>query len=152
MCPQCSLCRPYHSGLDQGKARHQPVPFVAPTIRGLTRTNPGSNLARPEEWTAQLTAEFSMYLLQGDPQPLQYFCTCSTASKTFNFSNHICSLCFPQFNENFTSFEKFETGIFQKTSSPSDGSTFPPSFTNQKNPTLWEQLGRGPESDQGVCW
>ncbi len=26
----------------------------------------------------------------------------------------------------------------------------PPSFTNQKNPTLWELLGRGPESDQGL--
>ncbi len=70
--------------------------------------------------------------------------------QTFNFSNIICSLCFPQFNENFTSFEKFETGIFQEASFPSDGSTFPPSFSNQKNPTLWEQLGCGPESDQGV--
>jgi hypothetical protein len=120
------------------------VPYVAPTIRGLTRTNPGSNLARPEQWKAQPTAEFSMSLLRGDPQPLHSFCTCSLSSQTFNFSNIICSFCFPQFKENFTSFENFETGLFQKTSFPSDGSTFPPSFANQKNPTLWEQLGRGP--------
>ena len=128
------------------------VPYVAPTIRGLTRTNPGSNLARPEEWKAQPTAEFSMSLLRGDPQPLHSFYTCSLSSQTFNFSNIICSFCFPQFKENFTSFENFETGLFQKTSFPSDGSIFPPSFTNQKNPTLWEQLGRGSGSDQGVCW
>ncbi len=54
---------------------------------------------------------------------------------------------------NFTSFETFGTGIFQKkTSFSSDGSTFPPRFSNQKNPTLWEKLGRGPGSDQGICW
>ncbi len=90
------------------------VPFVAPTIRGLTREKPGSNQSRSEEWTAHPTAKFSMSLLRGEPHSLHSFCTCSTASKTFNFSNNICSFCFPQFNEKFTSFEKFETGIFQK--------------------------------------
>ncbi len=110
---------------------------VAPTTRGTTREKPGGDQSRPEEWKAQ-PAEFSMSLLQGDPQPLHSFCTCSFSSKTFNFSNNICLLCFHQFNENFAPFKKFETGIFQETSVPSDGSTFPPVFINQKNPTLWE--------------
>ncbi len=88
--------------------------FSAPTARGKTCEKPGSDQSRPELWKDQPTAEFSMSLLEGDPQPLHSFCTCSSSSKTFNFSNNICSVCFPQFNDNFTSFEKFETGIFQK--------------------------------------
>ncbi len=108
--------------------------FLAPTTRGMTCKKPGNDQSRPEVLKAHPTAEFSMSLLQGDPQPLQSICSCSFASKTFNFSNNICSLCFPQFNENFSSFEKFETGTLQKTSFPSDGSTFYPSFSNQKNP------------------
>ncbi len=121
------------------------------TTRGMTCEKPGSDQARPELWKAQPTAEFFMSHLEGDPQHLHSFCICSSASKTFNLTKNICSLCFPQFNEIFAPFKKFQTGIFQETTFPSDGSTFPPSFINQKNPTLWEKLGRGPGSDKGVC-
>jgi hypothetical protein len=39
------------------------APFSAPTTRGMTCENPGTDQARPKDWIAQPTAEFSMSLL-----------------------------------------------------------------------------------------
>ncbi len=105
--------------------------FVARTTRGMTWEKPGSDQSRPKVWKAQPTAEFSMSLLKGDPQPLHFFCTCSFTSKTFNFSKNICSLCFPssvkilhlfkslkqEFSKKFFSLRRFH---------------FPPVFINQE--------------------
>jgi hypothetical protein len=101
-------------------------PLAAPTTRGMTREKPGTDQDRPGKWKAQPLAGFSM-----DPHSLHSFCIYSNFSKTFNFSNNICLLCFPQFTENFTSFEKFETGIFQNVSFPPHGS-IPPHFTSKR--------------------
>ncbi len=52
--------------------------------------------------------------------------------------------CSNHFDENFTFFEKFETNISQKAPFTPNGSTLPPIFFKQKNPTLWKKKGRGP--------
>ncbi len=93
-----------------------------------------------------------MSLLVGDPKSLKSSVSVLLHQKHLIFQKKNRSLCFPQLNENFTSFENFKTGIFQKAPFSPNGYIPPPLFSNQKNPTLWEKLGRGPESDQGVCW
>ena len=129
-----------HEGVGTGGSRERPAtgyaptappsaPLAAPTSRGMTREKPGTNQDRPGKWKAQPPAGFSM-----DPHSVHSFCTCSNLPKTFNFSNNICLLCFPQFTENFTSFEKFETGIFQNNLFHPHGSIPSPLHFKKKTP------------------